>query len=67
MLTCAIVDQGPDGVTATLRDGQRIPARYLIGADGVRSTIREQIGSAFSGSTYAESFVLADVRLSGQR
>jgi 2-polyprenyl-6-methoxyphenol hydroxylase-like FAD-dependent oxidoreductase len=59
------VDQGPDGVTATLRDGQRIPARYLIGADGVRSTIREQIGSAFSGSTYAESFVLADVRLSG--
>ncbi len=31
----------------------------------MRSTVREQAGISFTGSTYAESFVLADVRLSG--
>ncbi|KAA0118148.1 NAD(P)/FAD-dependent oxidoreductase [Mycolicibacterium sp. P9-22] len=63
--TVTSVEQDPDGVLATFSDGHRIRARYLIGADGVRSTIREQAGITFSGSTYPESFVLADVRLSG--
>lgn len=59
------IEQDPDGVLATFADGHRVRARYLIGADGVRSTVREQSGIPFAGSTYAESFVLADVRLSG--
>ena len=42
-----------------------IRARYLIGADGMHSTVREHAGIAFAGSTYDESFVLADVRLDG--
>lgn len=63
--TVTAVEQDPDGVLATVSDGHRVRARYLIGADGVRSTIREQAGISFVGSTYAESFVLADVRLSG--
>lgn len=52
--------------TATFADGQQIRARYLIGADGMHSTVREQAAIGFTGGTYAESFVLADVRLSGE-
>ncbi|WP_328709877.1 FAD-dependent oxidoreductase [Microbispora hainanensis] len=59
------IEQDADGVTATLDDGQVIHAAYLIGADGMNSTVRQSAGIGFSGGTYAESFVLADVRLSG--
>lgn len=52
-----------DGVTATLRDGETIRARYLVGADGMHSTVRELSGIGFGGQAYAESFVLADVRM----
>ncbi|TQS26661.1 NAD(P)/FAD-dependent oxidoreductase [Microbispora sp. KK1-11] len=61
----ARLDQDAEGVEATLADGRRIRARYVVGADGVHSTVREQAGIVFSGGTYAESFTLADVRLSG--
>jgi 2-polyprenyl-6-methoxyphenol hydroxylase-like FAD-dependent oxidoreductase len=63
--TVTAVEQDPEGILATFSDGHQVRARYLMGADGVRSTVREQAGIAFTGSTYAESFVLADVRLSG--
>lgn len=59
------VEQGADAVVATFSDGRQIRSRYLIGADGVHSTIREQTGIPFTGGTYPESFALADVRLSG--
>ncbi|MCK2215151.1 FAD-dependent monooxygenase [Actinomadura sp. ATCC 31491] len=59
------VEQDAGGVTATLDDGRRVRAAYLIGADGLHSTVRRSAGIAFEGGTYAESFVLADVRLSG--
>ena len=52
-------------VTATLDDGSRVQARYAVGADGMHSRVRELTGIAFEGGTYGESFVLADVRLSG--
>ncbi|MFF5288515.1 FAD-dependent oxidoreductase [Paractinoplanes globisporus] len=52
-----------DGVTATLRGGETIRARYLVGADGMHSTVRELSGIGFTGDAYAESFVLADVRM----
>ncbi|MFI6308942.1 FAD-dependent oxidoreductase [Nocardia fusca] len=59
------VVQDAELVTATLSDGERIRARYLIGADGLHSTVREQAGIGFAGGSYAESFSLADVRVSG--
>jgi 2-polyprenyl-6-methoxyphenol hydroxylase-like FAD-dependent oxidoreductase len=52
-------------VTATLDDGSRLQARYVVGADGMHSTVREMAGIAFDGGTYGESFMLADVRLNG--
>jgi 2-polyprenyl-6-methoxyphenol hydroxylase-like FAD-dependent oxidoreductase len=37
---------GLDGTTATLADGRRVEARYVIGADGWRSTVRTLVGIA---------------------
>jgi 2-polyprenyl-6-methoxyphenol hydroxylase-like FAD-dependent oxidoreductase len=59
------VTQNDKGVTVTLDDGTQLQARYLIGADGMHSTIRERAGIGFPGGSYGESFSLADVRLTG--
>jgi 2-polyprenyl-6-methoxyphenol hydroxylase-like FAD-dependent oxidoreductase len=64
--TVASIAQGDDGVVATLDDGNSVRARFAVGADGMRSVVRQQAGIAFGGGEYAESFVLADVRLSGE-
>src|SRR2546425_906868 len=63
--TLASVRQDTDGVTATFDDGDTIRARYVVGADGIHSTVREQAGIGFEGGAYQESFTLADVRLRG--
>jgi 2-polyprenyl-6-methoxyphenol hydroxylase-like FAD-dependent oxidoreductase len=60
------VTQDADGATATFEDGDVIRARYIVGADGIHSIVREQAGIGFQGGSYAESFMLADVRLSGE-
>jgi 2-polyprenyl-6-methoxyphenol hydroxylase-like FAD-dependent oxidoreductase len=59
------LDQDAHGVTATFDDGGVIRARYVVGADGLHSTVREQAGIGFEGGAYEESFILADVRLAG--
>jgi 2-polyprenyl-6-methoxyphenol hydroxylase-like FAD-dependent oxidoreductase len=48
---------GPDGTP------HRIAARYVAGCDGMHSVVRERTGIGFTGDRYAQSFVLADVRL----
>jgi 2-polyprenyl-6-methoxyphenol hydroxylase-like FAD-dependent oxidoreductase len=62
------VRQDDDGVSVTVasddQPAQTIRARYLVGADGMHSTVRERAGIGFTGATYEESFVLADVRMS---
>jgi len=61
------VRQGEDGVLVTLdADGapaHTVRARYLVGADGMHSAVRERAGIGFTGDKYAQSFVLADVRM----
>lgn len=63
--TVTSIRHNQDGADVSFSDGHRVRARYVIGADGMHSTVREQAGIAFAGGTYAESFALADVRLSG--
>ena len=60
------VAEDAHGVTATFDDGASIRARYVVGADGIHSTVREQAGVGFHGGAYEESFVLADVNLRGE-
>ncbi len=63
--TVTAVRRHHDTVEVSFADGHRLHARYVIGADGMHSTVRQQAGIAFTGGSYAESFALADVRLSG--
>jgi 2-polyprenyl-6-methoxyphenol hydroxylase-like FAD-dependent oxidoreductase len=61
----ATLVQDADGVSATFEDGDVIRAAFIVGADGMHSTVREQAGIGFHGDKYEQSFVLADVRLTG--
>ncbi|MGW7255664.1 FAD-dependent monooxygenase [Streptomyces sp. NPDC054834] len=49
--------RGPDGGAGTLR------AAYAVGADGMRSAVRDAIGLPFPGKSVIRSVVLADVLL----
>jgi 2-polyprenyl-6-methoxyphenol hydroxylase-like FAD-dependent oxidoreductase len=40
-----------------------VAARFVIGADGLRSVVRQTLGISFDGSSYSQAFVLADVRM----
>ncbi|MGO9353908.1 MAG: FAD-dependent oxidoreductase [Mycobacterium sp.] len=64
--TLSHVTQDATRVTATFDDGETIRAAYVVGADGMHSTVREHAGIGFAGGEFAESFVLADVRVSGE-
>ena len=61
------IENGDDGVTATIagpgNTEQRVRARYVAGCDGMHSAVRERAGIGFTGDRYAESFVLADIRM----
>ncbi|WP_405496344.1 FAD-dependent monooxygenase [Nocardia sp. NBC_00511] len=61
------VTQDADGATLTYTDSTgttgTLAAHYVVGADGMHSVVREQAGIGFTGSTYPESFVLADIRM----
>jgi 2-polyprenyl-6-methoxyphenol hydroxylase-like FAD-dependent oxidoreductase len=63
--TLSRITQDGDGVTATFDDGETLRAGYVVGTDGMHSTVREQAGIGFAGGEFAESFALADVRLTG--
>ncbi|MET8319482.1 FAD-dependent oxidoreductase [Micromonospora sp. NPDC005189] len=43
--------------------GETLRARFVVGADGLHSTVRQLAGIGFAGPSDEESFVLADVRV----
>ncbi|MFI8521319.1 FAD-dependent oxidoreductase [Streptomyces sp. NPDC085481] len=57
--------QDAGAVTAELAGPEPITlrARYLVGTDGVRSSVRGALGLPFPGASVIRSIVLADVRL----
>jgi 2-polyprenyl-6-methoxyphenol hydroxylase-like FAD-dependent oxidoreductase len=60
----ATAEPGGAAVRVRTAAGERtIHARYVVGADGMHSVIREAAGIAFRGEAYGASFVLADVRM----
>jgi len=52
------VEQNADGVTAMLRGGESVTGRYLIGADGATSAVRDSTGISFEGFTWPERFLV---------
>ncbi|GAA4985792.1 2-polyprenyl-6-methoxyphenol hydroxylase-like FAD-dependent oxidoreductase [Nonomuraea thailandensis] len=59
-------EQDAGGVTARLGTGESVRARYLVAADGGRSTVRKALGIGFTGETRKEQrSALADVRAEG--
>ncbi|MFB6451285.1 FAD-dependent oxidoreductase [Bradyrhizobium tunisiense] len=65
-VTAACIQQDGAGARCTVNspDGEQvISARYVVGADGMHSVVRQATGIGFEGGTYGDSFVLADVRL----
>jgi 2-polyprenyl-6-methoxyphenol hydroxylase-like FAD-dependent oxidoreductase len=62
-------ESSADGLTCTLRrDGssEQIRARYLVGCDGARSTVRQLAGITFEGGSYPQTFALADLEVDGE-
>lgn len=67
---CELVNfqQDADGVTAWLRpsgDSPPYPLRadWLVGCDGARSRVRDQLGLSFAGGTYEHLFYVADTQV----
>jgi 2-polyprenyl-6-methoxyphenol hydroxylase-like FAD-dependent oxidoreductase len=58
--------QQDGGVHITLDNGETITTRYLVGADGGRSTVRRELSVGFEGTTHeTEQMIVADVRVPG--
>lgn len=51
----------PAGVELATAPGGRLEARYVIAADGARSSVRREIGVSMEGSRSRSSFVIVDV------
>lgn len=59
------IEDGADGVTVTAQtpDGdETFSAKWLVGADGARSTVRGLAGIEFAGHTWPERFVATNVK-----
>jgi rifampicin monooxygenase len=52
-----------DGVTVELADGTRLRARYLVGCDGGRSTVRKLLGVGFPGEPSRVDTLIGEVRV----
>jgi 2-polyprenyl-6-methoxyphenol hydroxylase-like FAD-dependent oxidoreductase len=57
------LSQDEDGVTAELADGTRLRARYLVGCDGGRSTVRKLLGVGFPGEPSRVDTLIGEVRV----
>ena len=65
---CTLTGFVPDSdciIASVECDGEQrnVVAKWLVGCDGMHSFVREQSAITFLGSEYAESFILADVRM----
>ncbi|MCI1755779.1 MAG: FAD-dependent oxidoreductase [Sphingobium sp.] len=60
--------EGSVGVeVASAAGGYHIDAEWLIACDGNKSTIRELMGLDFEGRVFEDNFLIADVKMKGER
>ncbi|MEU9736701.1 rifampin monooxygenase [Streptomyces sp. NPDC048002] len=57
------LSQDEHGVTAELADGTRLGARYLVGCDGGRSTVRKLLGVGFPGEPARVETLLGEMEV----
>ncbi|MCE3555339.1 rifampin monooxygenase [Pseudonocardia sp. RS11V-5] len=57
------LSQDADGVTAELADGTTVRARYLVGCDGGRSTVRTLLGIGFHGEPTTVETLLGEMEV----
>lgn len=58
--------QDEDAVTAELADGERLRARYLVGCDGGRSTVRTLLGVGFPGEPSQADALLGEMEVTAE-
>jgi 2-polyprenyl-6-methoxyphenol hydroxylase-like FAD-dependent oxidoreductase len=56
------LEQDRDGVTLTLKDGSKLRGAFVLGCDGAASDVRRLVGTEFTGRTFNDRFLIADVR-----
>lgn len=63
------IDVDDDSHRCHLRDtdgrSSTITARFVVGTDGGRSRVREIVGAVFDGAEQDETFIMADIEMSG--
>lgn len=57
--------QGRDEGTPHRHDVQSVQARYLVGCDGGRSTVRTLLGIKLAGTSFPNPWLVVDLRLKG--
>ncbi|MEV4437646.1 rifampin monooxygenase [Streptomyces sp. NPDC049577] len=57
------LSQDEDGVTVGLADGAQLRARYLVGCDGGRSTVRKLLGVGFPGEPSRVETLLGEMKV----
>lgn len=65
-VTVTSVQQHATGATVTLQSSlgeTAVKARFVVGGDGMQSTVRTAMGTDFEGGAYEDSFILADVSM----
>ncbi len=62
---CAVVGftQDDTGVDVELADGERVRARYLVGCDGARSTVRKMLGVGFAGEPARNDTLMGELEI----
>ncbi|MFG3127972.1 FAD-dependent monooxygenase [Streptomyces tendae] len=61
--TVAGFEQDDEGVTVELADGERLRARYLVGCDGGRSTVRKLLGVGFPGEPSRSETLMGEMEV----
>jgi 3-(3-hydroxy-phenyl)propionate hydroxylase len=51
------------GATATLADGGEVQARFVVGCDGARSSVRKELGISMRHSDFEEPWLVVDLHL----
>ncbi|MDQ1562844.1 MAG: rifampicin monooxygenase, partial [Actinomycetota bacterium] len=59
----AVFEQDDEGVTVELADGEQLRARYLVGCDGARSTVRKLLGVGFPGEPSRNDTLMGEMEV----